>query len=277
MRKHVLTSRKTVGNLRAPIATRVLTIGRFATTLILMLSSTFACGVQAAEPDGFADSIDYNRDILPILSTNCFECHGPDESQREAELRLDTRSGIFGYDGHGGAVTPGDPAQSSLFTRITAEDADDRMPPPDSNRHLSGDEIELLRRWIVDGAVWGRHWSFIAPERPELPSVVDRNWPVTPVDHFVLARLEAEGLSPSESADERTLLRRVTLDLTGLPPTPDEIDAYLADATPEAYEKVVDRALVSASRSSGSTPHAMPTRSATTRTTTVTCGFGAIG
>ena len=186
-----------------------------------MLSSTFACGVQAAEPDGFADSIDYNRDILPILSTNCFECHGPDESQREAELRLDTRSGIFGYDGHGGAVTPGDPAQSSLFTRITAEDADDRMPPPDSNRHLSGDEVELLRRWIVDGAVWGRHWSFIAPERPELPSVVDRNWPVTPVDHFVLARLEAEGLSPSESADERTLLRRVTLDLTGLPPTPD--------------------------------------------------------
>ena len=240
-----MTSRKTVGNLRAPIATRVLTIGRFATTLILMLSSTFACGVQAAEPDGFADSIDYNRDILPILSTNCFECHGPDESQREAELRLDTRSGIFGYDGHGGAVTPGDPAQSSLFTRITAEDADDRMPPPDSNRHLSGDEVELLRRWIVDGAVWGRHWSFIAPERPELPSVVDRNWPVTPVDHFVLARLEAEGLSPSESADERTLLRRVTLDLTGLPPTPDEIDAYLADATPEAYEKVVDRILSS--------------------------------
>jgi mono/diheme cytochrome c family protein len=214
---------------------------RYSVRLLLAfaLASIGAGSVRAAEA-----KVDYNRDIRPILSDNCFACHGPDARQRKAKLRLDTREGAFAdLRGGGHAIVPGKIDDSVLIERITADDPSQRMPPAKSRKHLTEAQIDLLRRWIAQGAPYATHWSFIAPTRPEVPKVKNAAWPRDPVDRFILARLESVGLQPSPEANKTTLIRRVTLDLTGLPPTPTEVDAFLADTSPNAYEQVVDRLL----------------------------------
>ncbi len=187
--------------------------------------------------------VQFNRDIRPILSENCFQCHGPDVQQRQAELRLDTRDGATAEHDGGKAVVAGDEKASRLMQRILSPVGDERMPPEKTGRKLSPQQIELLRRWIEQGAKYEQHWSLLVPKRAEFPHVKAKAWPKNAVDRFVLARLERDGLSPSPEADKGTLLRRVTLDLTGLPPTPEEREAFLADKSPLAYEKVVDQLL----------------------------------
>jgi uncharacterized protein DUF1549/cytochrome c len=189
--------------------------------------------------------ISFNRDIRPILSDHCFQCHGPDAAQRKAELRFDTEAGASADLGGHQAIVPGDPQASELVRRITAADPEERMPPADFKRPLSADEIAMLQKWIAEGAKWQGHWSFVPPVRPKPPAARDAAWPRGAIDAFVLARLEAEGLSPSPEADKTTLLRRASFDLTGLPPAPAEVDAFLADESPGAYERAVDRLLAS--------------------------------
>lgn len=190
--------------------------------------------------------IDFARDIRPILSDNCFTCHGPDAETRKARLRLDLREGALAEARSGErAIVPGDPAKSELITRITTNDEDDLMPPPKSGKHLTAEQIDLLRRWIEQGAEWKHHWSFIPPERPPLPQIDNKRWPRNPVDHFILAQLKQANLAPEPEADKATLIRRVTFDLTGLPPTPAEVDEFLADRRPDAYERLVERLLAS--------------------------------
>jgi hypothetical protein len=193
-----------------------------------------------------AESVEFNRDVRPILSDKCFACHGPEAASRQGGLRLDQREGAVAEADSGlVAVVPGDPDASELIARITSEDEALRMPPVDSHKTLSSKEIETLRQWIAEGAHWQQHWSFIRPERPELPPVANGAWARGEIDRFVLARLEQEKLSPSPEADRVTLLRRVTLDLTGLAPTAEEVDAFVADHRSDAYERVVDRLLAS--------------------------------
>lgn len=183
--------------------------------------------------------IRFGRDILPILANHCFHCHGPDDKARKGKLRLDTREGALAV------VKPGKSADSEMVRRIHAAADDGLMPPPRANRWLSTEQKELLQRWIEQGASWGKHWAYEAPTRPELPTVKNSAWPRNAIDRFILARLDKEGLMPSPEAARETLIRRVTLDLTGLPPTPLEVDNFLADRSANAYEKVVDRLLAS--------------------------------
>jgi hypothetical protein len=199
--------------------------------------------LAAAEP--LPAVIKFNRDIRPILSDNCFTCHGPDRARRKADLRLDNEAGAFSDLGGHHALVPNDPDRSELLRRVATADEHERMPPAKTGRRLTERQIQLLRRWIEQGAKWQKHWSFLAPRRPSLPPVRDAAWPRNAIDSFVLARLEREGLRPSPEADRITLLRRVTFDLTGLPPTPAEVDAFLQDASPDTYEKAVDRLLAS--------------------------------
>lgn len=203
--------------------------------------------VQAARSTQDSSSrtrIDFNRDIRPILSDKCLACHGPDAPNKRIKLRLDSEASALADLGRGRrAIVPGHPEQSELVRRITASDDGMRMPPVDSGRSLTGREIELLQAWIKQGAPWQQHWSFIPPRRSELPRVKNQDWPRNGIDYFVLERLEHEGLTPAPEADRATLVRRVSLDLTGLPPTPAEVDAFLSDQSPNAYEKLVDRLL----------------------------------
>jgi hypothetical protein len=187
--------------------------------------------------------VDYSRDILPILSDNCYHCH--DEKARKAKLRLDLKEGAFRVQDGVTIINPGDPKKSELIRRVTATDPDDVMPPPKSNRKLTPKQIDVLTRWVAGGAKWGMHWSFVPPVQPPLPKVKNAKWPKNAVDYFVLARLEKEGLAPAPVASKEALIRRVTLDLTGLPPTSAEIDSFLADKSANAFEKVVDRLLAS--------------------------------
>src|SRR5881394_2032398 len=190
--------------------------------------------------------VDFDRDIHPILSDKCFACHGPDEKERKAKLRLDRKEEAFKSLKSGGyAIVPGQPEKSELLARLTTKDEDDLMPPPKSGKKLTPAQIDLLRRWVAEGAPWQGHWAFVKPERPPLPAVKNKKWPRQEMDYFVLARLEKEGLQPSPEADKTTLIRRASFDLTGLPPTPQEVDAFLADKSTGAYEKVVDRLLTS--------------------------------
>ena len=192
-----------------------------------------------------ADRIDFNRDIRPILSTECLKCHGPDANKRQAELRLDRRDAAFAErDGHPVLVS-GDPSGSELFQRIISTDPEQRMPPADSGHALTTRQIELVRRWIEQGAQWKEHWSFVPPQRPAMPQLPETAWPRNAVDQFILATLERAGFQPSPQADKRTLIRRLSLDLTGLPPTLEEIDAFLSDESQGACEAVVDRLLAS--------------------------------
>ena len=212
---------------------------------VRLLGVALFLGVSAGWAERAAQ-LDYNLQIRPILADNCFSCHGPDKDARKSRLRLDERevatapakSGLI-------AITPGKLDASELVYRITSEDVDERMPPKDSHKALKPQEIALLKQWIAEGATYARHWAFEPIRETKIPSVKNARWPRNPIDAFVLARLETEGLSPSVEAEKSTVLRRVTLDLTGLPPALGEIDAFLADASPNAYEKVVDRLLAS--------------------------------
>jgi mono/diheme cytochrome c family protein len=208
---------------------------------VLALSATASRGAAA----GGSGAVDFNRDIRPILSDNCYQCHGPDEKARKSKLRLDTKEGAFRLNDGKGILIPGKSAESELIRRVTNPDPDEVMPPPKSNRKLTAVQIDLLRRWIDQGAKWGLHWGFVPPVRPRLPKVKDTRWPRNSIDRFILARLEKEALAPAPEADKERLIRRVSLDLTGLPPTPPETDAFLADQSAAAYEKVVDRLLAS--------------------------------
>jgi mono/diheme cytochrome c family protein len=192
-----------------------------------------------------SEPVDFNRDVLPVLSANCFECHGPDAGSREAELRLDDRdNAILNRDGHA-ALGPGEPDRSELIARITAPDPLDVMPPPKSGERLTPEQIRMLRDWIEQGAEYSGHWAFEPPRRPELPAVRDTSWVQSPVDRFVLHRLEQEGMQPGPRASRDALIRRATLDLTGLPPSPEELEAFLADSSPKAYARLIDRLLAS--------------------------------
>jgi mono/diheme cytochrome c family protein len=192
-----------------------------------------------------ADAVDFNRDIRPILSDNCFRCHGPASSSREADLRFDREDSAKAARDGKPAIVPGKPEASELVHRITNEDESERMPPVDSGKTLTPKQIELLTRWIKQGAVWSVPWAYVAPKRHPIPEVKDRSWPLNWVDNFLLARLEREGLKPSPEADATTLVRRLYIDLVGLPPRPEEVDAFMADKRPDAYERLVDRLLAS--------------------------------
>jgi hypothetical protein len=190
-------------------------------------------------------TIDFQREVRPIFSDNCFKCHGPDKNTRIVDLRLDTKEGAFGERKNGTPIIPGKPEESLVYQRITASNTALRMPPVSSHKTVNARQIEIIRRWIREGATWKEHWAFIAPVRPELPAVETRKWDRNPIDRFILASLEREGLQPAAEADRRTLIRRLSLDLTGLPPQPPEIEAFVKDTSPAAYEKVVDRLLAS--------------------------------
>ena len=222
------------------------------------------------------EELSFTKDIRPLLSDACFHCHGPDSQAREAKLRLDDRSAAF----KAGVLTNGE-----MIERLLTDDPNERMPPPDSKRVLWPKDRAKLVQWLKAGAEWpedDRHWAFVPPEKPVVPQVKNKKWAKGKIDRFILARLEKEGLQPSPEADKHTLLRRVTFDLTGLPPSPEEIDAFVADESENAYEKVVDRLLAS--------PHygeqvasyywmrpVMPIPTDTKTTVSVTCGFGGTG
>lgn len=208
----------------------------------------FASLVVCCAADAFSaeSEINFDRDIRPILSDNCFACHGPDEAHREGGFRLDRKESAFSTADSGESViVPGKPEASELIARILSDDADLRMPPADSTKSLTPEQIELLKRWVAEGADWQEHWSFIPPVKHDPPQVSQPEWCRNTIDHFVLKRLDAVGMKPSPPASRETLIRRVTLDLTGLPPTLAEIDAFVNDRSSDAYEKVVDRLLKS--------------------------------
>jgi len=198
-----------------------------------------------AAPLCAAPALEFNRDVRPILSDKCFACHGPDAAAKGIPLRLDQEAAAKSTARGRPAIIPGDPENSELIRRITHAKRGLRMPPAHSGVTLAAGEIETLRAWIAQGAPWQKHWSFLPPRRPEPPQVRQADWVRNPIDAFVLARLERENLAPSPEAPRETLLRRVSLDLTGLPPTPAELDAFLRDGSPDAYEKAVSRLLAS--------------------------------
>ena len=185
-----------------------------------------------------ADRVDFQRDVRPVLSSTCFQCHGPDEKHREADLRLDVADDL-----PDGLVVPGDPSRSELFQRLISTDPDVRMPPPDSGKELTSEQIEAVRLWIEGGAEWGGHWAFTAPKLPVIPKVKAKQWVRNPIDAFVSRRLEEVDLKPSQQADPATLIRRLYLDLTGLPPTIDEADTFLKNPTEEQLQKQVQALL----------------------------------
>lgn len=205
-----------------------------ATSLSLVVTA-------AAEAD--ARSVSFSRDIRPILSENCFTCHGPDPATREAGLRLDTVENGEDFSGAYSVVVPGDPDSSELLNRVSHGTERFTMPPPDAGLSLTGPEKALLRRWVEEGAAYEWHWAFVPPTGRPTPAVTDPDWPRNAIDFYIAARLEAEGLSPSLPADRATLIRRLSLDLTGLPPALEEVDAFISDASPDAYERLVDRLL----------------------------------
>jgi hypothetical protein len=210
--------------------------------ILSTLAAGLLCVSTAAAPPG--EPVDFNREIRPLLAGNCFACHGPDDAQRKAGLHLDTREGALAELRKGRrAVVPGRPLESELVRRITAEDPSDRMPPQKTEKKLSPEQIVLFTRWVAEGARYARHWAYVRPARPSLPEVRDRSWPRNPIDSFILTRLEREGLKPSPEADRWALIRRLSLDLIGLPPTPEEADRFVADTAPDAYERLVDRLL----------------------------------
>jgi hypothetical protein len=215
----------------------------------LMLATLVACTIG---PAGFAEemtktgskTVSFNRDIRPILTDKCFQCHGPDPKQRKGKLRLDDARAALAPAASGGvAIVPGKIDDSELYRRITSNDPEERMPPPKSGKSLSAAEVARLKTWIEEGGEYQGHWAFIPPKRPAVPSLKNPGSTRNPIDFFILARLEAAGLQPSPAADKVTLIRRLSLDLVGLPPTIEEVDAFLADTRADAYGKLVDRLL----------------------------------
>lgn len=211
---------------------------RFA--LSLLIAALLAAHALAAEP------VDFTRHIRPIFSAHCFKCHGPDDGTREAGLRLDSAAeATKKLDSGNIAVVPGKPNESELVRRILSTDADEQMPPASANKPLSAEQKKLLETWIEQGAIYAPHWAFVAPKKPALPAIKQKDWPQNDIDYFILAKLETAGLKPSPPADKFTLVRRAYLDLIGLPPTPAEADAFVNDNSPQAYEKLIDRLLQS--------------------------------
>lgn len=188
-----------------------------------------------------AETVSFNEDIRPILSENCYACHGPDAESREADLRLDIEAHAFESHGkYDPAIVRGNPYESPLYQRITTSDEDDKMPPPDSHKILKESEIELVAKWIEEGAKWEGHWAFVQPEKPEVPTAP---WGNNEIDAFLHEAMLTKGLEPNEKADRPTLARRLSLDLTGLPPTPELVKEFVNDAASNAYERLVDKLL----------------------------------
>ena len=211
-----------------------------------LASVPFVLGVTFGSSAADEGKVDFQRQIRPILSDTCFQCHGPDAKARMAGLRLDLRETAFQSRTSGVLIAPGDSINSLIYQRISDEDASRRMPPKYSHKELKRDQIDLIRRWIDQGASWEEHWAFVPPVRPDPPPVQRKEWVRNPIDAFVLARLEAEGLQPAPEADRRTLARRASLDVTGLPPTPGQVEAFLSDDAEDAYENLVNRLMGSA-------------------------------
>ena len=195
----------------------------------------------AASARAQSSRLGYNRDVRPILSENCFACHGPDKNKRKAKLRLDDRDSALGLK----VFVPGKPDESELVKRIFSSDPKEQMPPPKSAKKLTDSQKQVLKRWIAEGAEYEPFWAYVAPHRPPVPAVKNSAWPHNPIDAFIAAPLEAKGFGPSPQADRPTLLRRLSLDLIGIPPTPQELQAFLDDNSPDAYQKQVDRLLAS--------------------------------
>ncbi len=209
-------------------------------TRFTLLSLTLALFSAFAWASG---SVDFDRDVRSILSENCFQCHGPDEAQREGGFRLDTQDGIRTALDDGSVVVPGNPDQSLLISRIYSTDPNHQMPPPEAKKKFGDTQREILRRWIEEGAEWSEHWAFVPPTKHEPPSIRNSSWVRNPIDNFIGAKLDAMALQPSREASRNTLIRRVSLDLTGLPPTPEEAREFELDNSVDAYERVVDRLL----------------------------------
>ena len=229
---------------------------RFSPAKITLVAALLAAGIflftrlvkNENAGEHLPEVVSFNFHIRPILSDRCFKCHGPDENKREAGLRLDTQEGAFAALGEAKdhyAIVPGDPARSTLVRRIYSTHPDSVMPSPDSHLTLSEFEKKLLKRWIEQGAKWEKHWAFITPEMPALPEVKNREWAKNEIDLFILQKQQEHGLPPSEEAGKERLLRRVSFDLTGLPPSPEMLSNFLNDNSPEAYEKAVDALLAS--------------------------------
>ncbi len=220
------------------------------TALVGVLGMVAYLSMSPAQADdgGVPDVVDFNFHVRPILSDKCFKCHGPDANKREAGLRLDTEEGAFAAlkeDPSKHVIVAGNPLESALYQRIIASDTSILMPPPSANLSLTQTEIAILKKWIQQGATYKKHWSFIAPVRPTVPKVDADIEPVNPIDNFIFAKLEEKGLEPSATADKETLLKRVSMDITGLPPSVELQDKFLNDASPDAYEKIVDELLKS--------------------------------
>jgi hypothetical protein len=218
---------------------------RIPALLLALLCTPLVVRANTPAEEPIPDKIRFNRDVRPIFSDTCFKCHGFDAKARKADLRLDTKEALTQKHKDFIPVVPGDPSKSEIYRRIVTTDQDDLMPPPRSGKKFTPRQKEIVKRWIEQGMDWEPHWAFTKVERPQVPAVKDAGWVRNPVDAFILARLEKEGLKPSPEADKVTLIRRVTLDLTGLPATPAEVDAFVADSSPAAYEKLVDRLLAS--------------------------------
>ncbi len=202
------------------------------------LRLTPVCGALLALPQ--LEAAEFRTDVQPLLADKCFQCHGPDASTRVTDLRLDLKDGLFSERPSGSPIVPGDPSASLIYQRITHENEILRMPPASSHKTLEAEDVATIRAWIEDGAEWSGHWSFEAPLRPALPAVQNESWVRNPIDRFVLARLESEGLKPATEADRRTLARRAALDVTGLPPKPELLERFLADEEEGAYQRYLD-------------------------------------
>ncbi|MBT7918659.1 MAG: DUF1549 domain-containing protein, partial [Planctomycetaceae bacterium] len=216
---------------------------RFSATSIAILLLGISASTHATEAP--SEKLQYNRDIRPILSHACFTCHGPDANAREAELRLDVRADVLRETESGTLpVVPGKATTSELIKRITTADLSQRMPP-EGHTALTAEQIETLTLWINQGAEYQQHWAFITPTKVEIPTVINQSWTRNEIDNFVLARLEKSNLQPNAQADRETLIRRVAFDLTGLPPTLEEVDTFLANKQDNTYETMVDHFLES--------------------------------
>ena len=221
-------------------------ITAIATATLLTLILIFNAAQSADPPTTSTNSpIDYLTQIRPLLSDTCFNCHGPDPASRKADLRLDTLEGQHADLGGYQAILPNNPDESELIARITSTNPDEIMPPPDSGKSLTPDQTQLITRWVQQGAPFQKHWAFVTPTKPATPQTSNPDWEANPIDAFIAARLESESLQPSPQADRTTLIRRLYLDLIGLPPSIQQVDAFLADPSPNAYEKLADQLLAS--------------------------------
>ena len=211
--------------------------------IIVLLAMVWLPAPETRSAENDSAVIRFDRDVRPILSNHCFACHGPDANTRKADLRLDLKSGALRTKDP--VIVAGKSVESELVARIVSHDPEEQMPPPKSGKPITAEQIRILKAWIDQGATWANHWSFEPTKHLPPPSVSDASWARNPIDRFVLARLEAEGLKPAPEAEKSSLARRAALTLTGLPPTPSEVDAFLADSRPDAYERLVDRLLAS--------------------------------